>query len=174
MDILISDGSIFVNDEGIPYIGPYYIDNFNIAYIYNPNIKVQKRLINKRVYQTEFIRDRIKEKGGYVTPKPYIPNPKELIIINGKFSRFFCQKRINPDYTILEIDSLQFDNIDEGFSKISPSLILYNKVKLDWMIEGDDQFIKNFNTSQIKTAERTFKGLSNFLKDPLQFYKKSL
>ncbi len=171
MDILISQGETFVRTNGEPYIGPYYIDIYNVAYVYDPSTKIPERLVHRKVYYTEFMRNRISEKGGYTSPKPYIPHIEEVQLTNNSFYRFFCQRRNNPLLTIVEIDELQYDNIEEGYNNNFPSLTLYNKIKINWMVRGDVSYVESYNRNQIKNAELDFKGITQKLKNPLEFYK---
>lgn len=171
MEILISDGKTFVKEDGSPYIGPYYIDNYNFAYIYNPDSPIQVQLINSKIYYTELIRGKMKVKGGYSVPRPIIPDLKNFNPSTNTVDRFFCQKRIHPELTITEIDGYQFYNIDHSLNGDSPNLVLYNKTQLEWMIEGNSDFVKKFNRDQIISAELSFKGLSRILTDLLQYYR---
>jgi hypothetical protein len=81
------------------------------------------------------------------------------------------QKRNSPLNTIVEIDSEQFSNIKSNSKKSGIDLNIYNSVSFQWMISGNSRYVQNFNLRQIRDNLKDFKGLDNFLKNSLEFYK---
>jgi len=89
----------------------------------------------------------------------------------GEFIRYFVKKVNGSDWT--EVDKNNFGAV---------SIELYEKFNLTWRISGQERNDPNdvigdgvyeFNLQQIKSAEKSYSGISNKLINPLQFYKKS-
>lgn len=99
------------------------------------------------------------------------PFPTRDDYFSGYIQRYFV-KKVN-DNTIYEVSGDSYNTIING---------LYSKISLVWRITGskNDVFknkIKIYsgviqdNTFTIRNAEKSMSGISNILKDPLEFYK---
>lgn len=167
-----TEGSEFYTLDGIEFKGFYYVDTkTNIAYVYDEFSKTTKILVPKHTFDTETVRLRTNIKGGMSSPVSYKPTLSDYSYSVGEISRYFVQKRNSPMNTITEIDYDQFIRIKNKNSKNYIDSKIYNSIDILWRISGNKDYVSFFNTKQIEDAEKTFKGLKNFLKNVLEFYR---
>jgi hypothetical protein len=168
-----TEGSEYYTLEGIEYKGYYYINTKNnIAYVYDELNKATKILVPKHTYDTETVRLRSKVKGGTSTPVLYRPEISNYTYTVGKIKRYFVQKRNSPENTIIEIDLAQYNKINSEYSSDAIDRNIYKGIILEWLISGNEDFVKMKNQRTIDELEKNFKGISRYLKNPLEFYKK--
>jgi len=79
----------------------------------------------------------------------------------GTIKRFFARRNDDTSQRIFEIKEQQF-----GMDSI-----FYDKVSLDWKLNGSEGDIKLQNTKTLKEADKTLPGIEDLL-NPLEFYTK--
>ena len=98
----------------------------------------------------------------------------------GFFSRYIIRYNNSVDYKFIEVNKDNFKKIIQ-LPNIS---ILYNATSVIWKLTGPlndvyngnirvESGIKDTNLRSIQESEKTFSGLSLYLTDPLQFYKRA-
>jgi hypothetical protein len=98
------------------------------------------------------------------TPISYYPILNETIISNGEFTRYFVKKVNQNLYTEVFIENF----IESKTSK------LYLSIKLQWLISGEKEKVREINAKQVDFVEKNLQiqGLGKFLKfNYLQFYQ---
>lgn len=92
------------------------------------------------------------------------PNIREKDYKNGFITRYFFRQVNNPSAKIIEVDKKQWVSFQSD--------PFYIKVKLDWLISGDREYVYNSNLKSIITADKTISGIRKLLENNLlQFYK---
>ena len=110
----------------------------------------------------------------YTQPSLFKPKPTDSDYETGAIHRYFVKKSTSPNFPVYEVDLEQF-----GVLKRNP---FYLSVSLVWKIAGNIETIENdeepiigasdFNKYQRESAELEMKGITNVLKNLLEFYKK--
>lgn len=109
------------------------------------------------------------EQSNYISPIPYYPLLTPEDYTRGFVMRYFVQKRNNPLVTITEIDGIQYNSLNRK-NNIGISMGIWNYVEIKWTLRG--VYAQQLNLQEIKKAEEHgFKNLSNYLKEPLEFFK---
>lgn len=170
-----TSGNEFVLADGSDYIGGYHIlPNEQVFTGAQPQI-TSNELYVKRTDQTEDVKQynilTNSKTSQYVSPIPIFRIPDSDEYREGIMERYFVQKRNNPLNTIMEIDADQYNSINrdnvEGINGV-----MYNDLLIDWRISniprGDAQY---HNQQTLITSEKTFRGITSFLTNPLEFYK---
>ena len=169
MKIFKSNGTVFVNAEGKPFIGLYFIDELtNIAYEYKENQKpeLSSRLYTKSVYQTELVRKRLNLPAFVKVPESYKPALTKEDYAQGVISRYFIQKR-NLNYMyIVEVSQETFIT-----SPAVANASSHKAVSLYWRIAGKYEYVVEYNKEQVKQGESLIPGLSSRLKKLDEFYR---
>lgn len=168
-----SKGGEYVLENGTEYIGPYHI--LPNGWVYTGFIPHSKSTdlynINTILnHDSKYLELTDIKTNNYISPKYITPNPSLEDYNNGFFIRYFVQKRANPINSILEIDHDQATSIN----KINGPGIngtIWNSVHFNWLIRGTMQTIITGNQMTLYTAERQFKGISNYIKNLIEFIK---
>jgi hypothetical protein len=103
--------------------------------------------------------------------------PSETDYLNADFARYFAQKKNGGN--IIEINKSIFDSLQKNESKYD--YISYNSVEITWAISGNledviennikELGVKTINKNAIAVAEKTIKGISQYLNDVTEFYR---
>lgn len=170
-----TNGTEFVTDDinQTDYIGLYHILPNGEYWTYsspNPN---SKKLISKRMDVSPDVKmyNNIRNltPANYTSPVPYYVIPTTSDYELGFVMRYFVQKRNNPYATITEIDPAQYNTLN---SRNQPGIssLLWNDVEIKWTIKG--VYAVQLNSQEIRKAEANgFINLSNYLSNPLEFWK---
>lgn len=175
MTVLKSDGSVFVTQEGKPFIGLYFIDEgTNIAYRYKENTRaeVSERLYTKSVYETELIRRRLNIPAVNLIPEPYKPQPDNLDYERGLITRYFIKKR-NVEVSIIEVSQETFYKLQSASTPNTLDESIYVGTYIEWRLTGDKKYVTDFNKQQIEQANKIVPGLSTKLNNLNEFYRYS-
>ena len=105
----------------------------------------------------------------YYTPPFYYPQPTEEMYAIGYMSRFFVQK-INEPEQITEVNPAEFDRANNK-NKAGIDENLYNKLKIDWTIDGPLDEVRKTNLRVLKYNENNFPGITSYLSDLDEFHK---
>lgn len=132
----------------------------------------KERVYTQTEFNTQIVRDRIKIKGGSKAPQTSLPVLTERDYELGKVIRYIIQKRVDPFNTIVEITPEQRTQYSENNKRGLDSRI-YRVAEVPWLIVGDIEYVTYTNIRTVQVLETAFPGLSNYLKDPLQFYRQS-
>ena len=170
MEILQTTGSEFYTIDGKEFVGKYYIDDKNIAYIYNPKSKIKDRLIPHFMRNTELVRRRAKHKGGYLAPSSYAPAPTPQDYARGKIKRYFMQKRTSPRNTIIEVAAEDYEGYGSSNNYNRVNSNVYNATMLEWAISGNVDYVKQFNKNQVDKVLKDFPGLDWHLINLKEFF----
>jgi len=93
-----------------------------------------------------------------------LPDVKEKDYKNGFITRYFFRQVNNPSSKIIEVDKKQWTSFQSD--------PFYIKVKFDWLISGDRDYVYNSNLKSITFADKTLPGIKKLLENNLfQFYK---
>jgi hypothetical protein len=172
MNILKSELGDFYTLDGEQYKGLYYIEKgTNIAYTYSENTKKRKVLVPYYVYNTETFRMRSNVKGGYRSPIPFKPSPTDYDYKYGYITRYFLQKRTSPQNTIIEVSEDDYSALSPSPSPTDISDKVYNNISIDWVIVGNEGYVTDSNKKLLENAEKSFRGIKNYLSNLLEFYK---
>lgn len=170
-----TEGNEFVLPSGEVYAGPYHIlptGQYFTEFI--PQTKsIELTLLRTVANQDVLLYNKLSEQttNRYLVPVLKIPTLTVDDYKRGKIERYFCQKRNNPQFTIIEIDATQYNQFN---SQNRPGInsALWNRLKIDWVISKipiqDAEFI---NKQIIAANENRFTGLTLYLTDALEFYK---
>lgn len=170
-----TSGNEFIIDDikQTDYIGLYHIlPNGEYWSNASPKSDSVKLLPKKMMVTTDVRRYNILKNttsSNYVSPIPYYPILSNVDYELGYVMRYFVQKRNNPYATIQEIDPTQFNTLN---SKNNPGIseLLWNNVEIKWALKG--VYASQLNLQEIRRAEiNGFINLSNYLKNPLEFWK---
>ncbi len=155
------------------YIGLYHIlpngDYWSKSSPHPDSIKLilKKMTLALDVKRYNLIRD--KSPANYLSPISYYPILTQTDYESGYVMRYFVQKRNDPYMTIQEIDGPQFNTLNNR-NRPGISSLLWNNVEIKWTIKG--AHASQLNLQQIQRAEiNGFVNLSNYLRDPLEFWK---
>lgn len=172
MTVFETKGGEFYTLEGSPYKGLYYVERkTNTAYTYSDITKDRKVLVPNYVFNTENYRLKGQIKGGYASPTPYKPTLTSYDYGIGFIDRYFIQKRTLAEKTVMEINLEQFNNISTNPSNNNISSYIYNAIGISWYISGNIEYVINYNKKQVIDAEKTFKGILNYIQDYTEFHK---
>lgn len=175
---LYTPGGEFQTEDGTEYRGSYHRYITNELYTGTTwNSKTSKKLnpfVNLST-NTSLYRDLKKEiRVRYLTPTNITPTITDKIRKDGVFTRYFF-KRVN-DGKIIEVDDKQYQSINSGIIDKN----LYDSIQIQWYVTGNIedtvegpllvQGVRTKNLKQIQSANRILSGISEVLKNPLQFY----
>ena len=90
----------------------------------------------------------------------FFPKPSDKDYKKKSIVRYFI-KKIN-DNNIIEVSYENWENI---------SFIIYERMSLEWMINGPRDEVEYSNVKFMKQSEKLMPGIKNKLINPLQFYK---
>tara|TARA_R110002012_G_scaffold90080_1_gene220421 strand:- start:18 stop:575 length:558 start_codon:yes stop_codon:yes gene_type:complete len=103
----------------------------------------------------------------YVEPIYYHPIPDNSDYNNANIARYFVQKRNNLSQ-IMEIDAKSFKSINrKNQSGIDAGR--YQKTTIQWSITGPIDSVRIANERVMRNS--VFDNISDYLTDPLEFYK---
>ena len=170
-----TEGGEFVLKNGELYVGSYHIlpsgQMFSGFRPEKGSVELFELRLNPTPDILRYNQITGKEINRYSTPSSFSPNPTLDDYNRGKIERFFIQKRNSALNSIMEIDSIQYNQINV---KNNPGIngIIYNKVKLEWIISKlpvDDASYLNGLTISKNTPN--FPYLETFLTNTLEFYR---
>lgn len=170
-----TNGTEFVTDDinQTDYIGLYHIlPNGEYWSHSSPNADSVKLIIKRMMVSPDvkiFNTIRNSPPANYTSPIPYYPIPTSSDYELGYIMRYFLQKRNNPFATITEVDPTQYNTLN---SKNRPGIssLLWNNVEIKWTIKGS--YAIQLNMQEIRKSEANgFINLSNYLNNPLEFWK---
>lgn len=175
---LYTSGREWQTEDGKEYRGSYHRYITNEIYTGATwNSKTSRRLLPfiDRIVDNTLYRELKKEiRVRYLAPVPFIPVITDTIRKAGVLSRYFF-KRIN-DGAFIEVNEPQYRSINNGTIDKN----LYVAIQLQWYITGNIediiqgtvniQGVRSKNLKQIEAANRILPGISEVLKNPLQFY----
>lgn len=170
-----TSGGEFVLYSGEEYIGPYHIlpngQRFTEFRPTQKSVELYELRLNPTFDILKYNQITGNKVNQYVVPISFEPLPNLDDYNRGWIERFFLQKRNNAEFTIIEIDSNQFNSIN---TKNNPGIngIIYNSLRIEWKISKlpkDDIFYLNSRTIQLN--EPNFNGLTRYLINPLEFYR---
>lgn len=155
-----TNGTEFVLYEtGEPYVGWYiqYIDNFTHTGVTWDG--TSKQLVTKSQYAVKLYT----ELGGIQIPSVvgvtiYTP---PVIDESITITRYFIYNEF--DNTFIEVDSTTFGDT---------SIDVYRNIKysIEWMVRGEQQQVRNFNTRQLQQIPNKLRNYS-ILQNPLLYYQ---
>lgn len=182
-----SNGEFIIKSTAETYIGPYFKTaqgtyfsgkepndgpNLEIIYPFQASSFNESTLPDLAIQDYRFTRPNIlysiitKQNKNTIpyTPIPYTPVITETDINNGQFTRYFAKKTNQNIYT----------EITQNNSILSANSKLYTTFRLQWLIKGDKDYVKESNSKQIAFVEKRLKivGLGKYLKyNYTQFYQ---
>lgn len=170
-----TSGGEFVLASGEDYIGGYHVlPNEQRFSEFRPTDK-SVELFEKKMNPTEDILRYNRISGNvinrYVPPIAYQPNPTSDEYKNGRFDRFFVQRRNSPFNSIVEIDNTQYNQVN---TLNNPGIngVLWNRLLINWRIskipKQDAQYLNQY---ALQAAAVNFLGIGDFLQNTLEFYK---
>jgi hypothetical protein len=170
-----SEGGEFILSSGEIYTGAYHIlptgQKFTEFVPTQKSVELFELRLIPNMDMLTYNKVMDLETNKYVVPFPIQPAPNQNDYKRGKIERFFVQKRNNPLYTILEIDSQQYNSIN---TQNRPGIngTLWNKLKIVWIISKIPiEDAKYQNTQTLQIASRNFGGIGNYITNALEFYK---
>lgn len=168
-------GNKYVLDDGTDYIGMFHIlPNSQLFTNSIPNIN-SVELFEKRVDIEEIVKryNRLTDnaQSKYLSPKSFQPMPSLDDYKFGEIQRFFVQRRNNPQVTITEIDSAQYNSINtKNLEGINGTI--WNRALIPWKISKipkEDAAV--INRRELIKAEKTFRYIGIFIINVLEFYR---
>lgn len=199
---LYTNGQEYMTIDKQEYIGPYhkYLNTGEIFTGETYNERTSKVLLPyKREYTNKSIKEYVSsddqildhgkveyyipsskyKPGEYVAPISYYPEIKEEDYNKGYINRYFCKKRNDPAYNVIEINESTYDSITTS-GPVDGNL--YAKTTIKWKISGKvkdvikhgilvEYGIYDTNKRTVMNSEQTFRGLKNYLTDYLEFGK---
>jgi hypothetical protein len=170
-----TSGNEYVFSDGIDYIGPFHVLPSN-QYFTGPRPESNsKEIFEKRqdiaLDQLIYNRKTGNSISRYETPVAISRNPTSDEYSIGQMERYFVQKRNSPLNTIIEIDGIQFNKINQ---QNNPGIngMIWRGLLINWKISKlpmNDAYYANRQI--ILKEENNFPGLKNFLVNYLEFYK---
>lgn len=167
----------FVTKTGEDYEGPYHILPTGQAFTEYTSRNTSQPLYYKRTT----VNDSSKEYNALVnksitvsqhtSPKYFTCVPTAQDYLDGFVTRYFCQRRNDPQTTIMEIS---YDDFTGANNTNSPgiSLALYTTTSIVWYISKVNiQEAESLNMQVVQQAEKVFKGLSKYLTNYTEFYR---
>jgi len=103
----------------------------------------------------------------YIEPTYYHPIPSNLDYDNAHIIRYFVQKRNNLSQ-IIEVDDKSFKSVNKQ-NQTGIDAGIYQKTTIQWSISGPMDSVRMANERVIRNSN--FNNISDYLTDPLQFYK---
>lgn len=170
-----TSGNEFVIGTGELYIGAYHILPNNQKFSgFQPEPKSQE-LFELRLNPTQDILRYNQISGNkinaYSVPISYSPIPSAEDYKLGFIQRYLIQKRNSPQNSIIEIDGIQFNQINTQ-SKPGINGIIYNKQKVKWIISkipmNDASYL---NERELIKVSNDFPFIGTYLTNLLEFYK---
>ena len=177
---LFSSGELVIESTGVVYYGPYFKTFEGVLYtgkepndglnqILKPAIETSgapagirdyRFTPKNRVYSTL---TKQPKKYNPKFPIPYTPQPTEGDYQTGEITRFFAKKRN---------ENIYYEVQDNGVS----SNPMYFTFSLQWVISGEESYVKNTNQKMVELYMRQLPipSFNKFLKDDyLKFWKPS-
>ena len=158
------ENQLLIKETLKPYTGKYIVTYKNQYFEGETPQTANRELILKSAYEKE---QENKNKKSLPTQKHIVP--KEADYKNKKYIRYFCKDKRSG--RIIEINKSDFND-----SKKLPSIII---TSIEWWIEGPVENTKyngytyfgakNRNLNAVEEAEKTMRGIKNYLKDLSQF-----
>ena len=110
----------------------------------------------------------------YTHPHLFKPKPSDNDYQTGSIQRFFVKKSTSDNFPVYEVDLEQFGILKRNPFYLSLSLVWRIAGNLETTKDGDESIlgVSDFNKYQRESAETEMKGITNFLKNLLEFYKK--
>lgn len=170
-----TSGDEYVLEDGTDYVGPFHILPTNQLFTGPRPEPKSKEIFEKRLDVTnDILRYNINtgnKTSRYETPIAIsrVPTGDEYAI--GIMERYFVQKRNSPSNTIIEIDNIQFNKINQ---QNNPGIngVIWKELLINWRISKiPKQDAYELNRRLVTEAENNFPGLKNFLSNYLEFYK---
>tara|TARA_B100000575_G_scaffold151698_1_gene121025 strand:- start:125 stop:859 length:735 start_codon:yes stop_codon:yes gene_type:complete len=187
---LYATGDTFIDaSTGKPYRGPYH-SNFNGTIFsgkdpYDPNKKLLARNPNKssNIRKTKVVNsptnrqyERLNQNNSNLLrygndPKSFTPKPTTKDYQRGSILRYFAKRITEKPNRIIEIDSNSYNSIVQKDGRFNYAV--WRVFSVLWRISGknEDEAIRT-NNIQVDNANRKFRGIKSYLRNPLQFYKK--
>lgn len=165
----------FTYTDGVDYEGLYHVLPNGEAYSGDIPSDYSKKLFIKSYGISESVLKYNRNKGieisKFIDPEYYYPIVMLEDRLAGKIYRYFVQKRSNPVNTITEIDYTQYSSINyTNFPGINSTI--WNSLVVEWIIGSDISDIAlQSNRNSVLRAEKTFKGISQYLTNYLEFYQ---
>jgi len=103
----------------------------------------------------------------YVNPQYYIPTPNIQDYETANIDRYFVRQRNNLSQ-IIEIDAKSYNDINRK-NKSGIDAGRYQKTVIQWSITGPIDSVRMANERVVRNSD--FDNISNYLTDPLEFYK---
>lgn len=107
-------------------------------------------------------------------PKTFVPKPTKEDYENQFIERYFVQRVNDVNGFIFEVNSVEFDNLENN--------PYWKKEKMRWRISGPldpvyqngnliDIGVKNSNNGSLSIISKKLKNINLYISTPLQFYK---
>lgn len=163
-------GAEYYRQDGKIYVGPYHVlPNEQVFTGFVPRSDSKEIFIlNGQFEEASVYRGLTSIKvGKYTSPVYHLPIPTDEDKNNGYITRYFVQQRNNPRSTITEIDVEQYNAVN----KLNAPGInggIWRKVKFDWRISGDIDYIIEINKRTVGSLSNTFKGLNKYLSNYIE------
>ena len=171
----LTNGNEFVLRDGTIYIGGFHIVPTGQRFTgFNPEDKSEE-LFELRLNPTQDILRYNQITGNeinrYNPPISFQPMPNSDDYKNGRFERFFVQKRNSPLNSITEIDGQQFNSVNI-LNNPGINGVLWNDLKIIWLISKiPKEDIYYLNQLSLQKATPDFPGIGTFVTNPMEFYK---
>ncbi len=184
---LLTNGKELMTTEYSEYIGYYHrYTNGEVFSLYDYNDRLSVKLIP---YDEIIIRQNIKYNNfsklstfnpkRYTSPVAKIISPELSDFKSGdSWTRYFIRKVNDKNWGILELDRKQYENT-QTLNKNSIDSFLYKLVEIQWKLTGnmydtynDKTLIPGVYDTNMRTITKhneTFRGLSEYLTDPLEY-----
>ena len=153
------DGILYPFKPGNPYI-IYYLLNKSILYtdlLERPLVRIK----NFTLYEQYMKLNPGLFREIYLKPHQYIITQRQRE--QGFITRYFAKYKLDKGGKIFEIKKQDF----------SRETNFYDKVSLEWQLQGSKESILLSNNKALEEAEKTLKGIKDFV-DPLEFYEEEI
>jgi hypothetical protein len=155
-------GKYFSAYDGKYFTGPTYTgDNKEII-----KLDLSSPSLNSEQHKYNFITNKDKKNINY-SPifNPTLPTADEYD--DGYMYRYFINRVNSSTKDIIEINLAQYDYFSKN--------VLYCHTKMMWRISRYSiEDVIYFNRQSIKSSERTIPGITEYLQNPIQYYKNIL
>jgi len=187
---LYTDGKKYILENGDEYIGYYHEYDDGQVYTESKYSESRSKILlpyrQSGVLQSaNALYESLIGQENYEFPFYHNPTPTEEDYSNGFIERFFLRRKNSRSKSdIIEVTGKQYQSWETSDSGI-PNF-LYDGVKITWRISGkikdivqNEKYIKKIlgygvedsNKREVFLAERTFRGISDYLTDYLEFYR---
>lgn len=159
------------------YVGYYYILSNGDRYTGKVPDSSSMKLISlnnnenkENIFYDVLISNKTKVKK--IKEQKYVPMhvliPTENDYNNGYITRYFANQLNNINFKIIEINESDFNSINDNDGKYYD---MYKIISLNWVIKGKKEDVIKTNQNIISQNENKMVGISQFLYNPLQFWK---